>query len=75
MVFPNDEIRDYVNPIQRDLADEYGFEVLDLREEFEATEDFASKYLRPNNDNVHFTKEGAQYVASRVWDIAKDLTF
>ena len=72
---PNDEIRDYVNPIQRDLADEYGFEVLDLREEFEATEDFASKYLRPNNDNVHFTKEGAQYVASRVWDIAKDLTF
>ena len=72
---PNDEIRDYVNPIQRELADDYGFEVLDLREEFEATEDFASKYLRPNNDNVHFTREGAQYVANRVWDIAQELTF
>lgn len=72
---PNDEIRDYVNPIQRDLAEEYGFEVLDLREEFEATEDFETKFLRPNNDNVHFTKEGAQYVANRVWEIAKDLTF
>lgn len=72
---PNDEIRDYVNPIQRELADEYGFEVLDLREEFEAVEGFESKFLRPNNDNVHFTKEGAQYVANRVWEIAKDLTF
>lgn len=72
---PNDEIRDYVNPIQRDLADEYGFEVLDLREEFEAIDGFESKFLRPNNDNVHFTKEGAQYVANRVWEIAKDLTF
>ena len=72
---PNDKIRDYVNPIQRDLADEYGFEVLDLREEFEAIDGFESKFLRPNNDNVHFTKEGAQYVANRVWEIAKDLTF
>ena len=72
---PNDEIRDYVNPIQRELAEEYGFEVLDLREEFEAVEDYASKFLRPNNDNVHFTKDGAQYVADRVWEIAQDLNF
>ena len=57
------------------FADEYGFEVLDLREEFEAIDGFESKFLRPNNDNVHFTKEGAQYVANRVWEIAKDLTF
>ena len=70
---PNDIIKENVNPIQRDLADEYGFEVLDLREEFEDVEDYVSKYLRPN-DGVHFTVEGAQYVASRVWDIAKDLT-
>ena len=69
---PNDEIRDYVNPIQRDLAEEYGFETLDLREEFEATENFQSLYLRPNNDNVHFTEAGAEYVANRVWDIAKE---
>ena len=71
---PNDVIKEKVNPIQRDLADEYGFEVLDLREEFEAHENFETDYLRPN-DGVHFTVEGAQYVASRVWDIAKDLTF
>lgn len=71
---PNDIIKENVNPIQRDLADDYGFEVLDLREEFEEVEGYESKYLRPN-DGVHFTVEGAEYVASRVWDIAKDLTF
>lgn len=72
---PNEEIKNYVNPVQRELAQEYGFETLDLREEFEATENYQSKYLRPNNDNVHFTKAAAQYVAGRVWDIAKDLRF
>ena len=72
---PNDTIRDEVNPVQRELAEEYGFELLDLREEFEATDNYQSKFLRPNNDNVHFTSEGAEYVANRVWDIAKDLTF
>ena len=72
---PNDTIRDEINPRQRDLADEYGFEVLDLREEFEAIDNYQSKFLRPNNDNVHFTSEGAEYVAGRVWEIAKDLTF
>ena len=72
---PNDEIRDCVNPIQRDLAEEYGFELLDLRKEFEETDDYQTRFLRPNYDNVHFTEEGAQYVAQRVWDIAKELTF
>ena len=72
---PNEEIKNYVNPIQRQLAEEYGFETLDLRNEFEATENYQTKYLRPNNDNVHFTKAAAQYVAGRVWDIAKDLRF
>ena len=60
---------------QRELAAEYGFEVLDLRNEFEETENYESKYLRPNNDGVHFTKVAAQYVAERVWDIAEDLRF
>ena len=69
---PNEEIKNYVNPIQRELAEEYGFETLDLREEFEATENFETLYLRPNNDNVHFTEAGAEYVANRVWDIAKE---
>ena len=72
---PNTPIKEKVNPVQRELAEEYGFELLDLRNEFEETENYQSKYLRPNNDNVHFTKEGAQYVAQRVWDIAKDLRF
>ena len=68
---PNAEIRDYVNPIQRALAEEYGFELLDLREEFEANPNYKTEYLRPN-DNVHFTEAAAQYVAGRVWDIAKE---
>ena len=72
---PNEEIKNYVNPIQRELAGEYDFELLDLRKEFEATPDYQSKFLRPNNDNVHFTKEGAQFVASRVWDIVQNLYF
>ena len=69
---PNEEIKNYVNPIQRELAEEYGFATLDLREEFEATDNYQSLYLRPNNDNVHFTEAGAEYVAGRVWDIAKE---
>ena len=72
---PNKEIKEQINPVQRQLAEEYGFEVLDLREEFEATENYESKYLRPNNDGVHFTKAAAQYVANRVWEIAQDLKF
>ena len=67
---PNDTIRDKVNPIQRQLAEEYGFDVIDLRKEFEETENYESKYLRPNNDGVHFTKAAAQYVANRVWQVA-----
>ena len=70
---PNDTIRDEINPRQRDLAEEYGFELLDLREEFEATDNYQSKFLRPNNDNVHFTVEGAEFVAGRVWDIVQEL--
>ena len=71
---PNETIRDKVNPIQRELAEEYGFEILDLREEFEANTNYVADYLRPN-DGVHFTEKGAQFVATRVWEIAKDLKF
>ena len=72
---PNDIINDEINPRQRDLAEEYGFELLDLREEFEAVADYETKYLRPNNDGVHFTAEAADYVAGRVWEIVEDLLF
>ena len=71
----NTNIRDYVNPIQRKLAEEYDFELLDLREEFEAEADYETKYLRPNGDGVHFTEAAADFVAERVWDIAKNLRF
>ena len=71
---PNDEIRDYVNPIQRELAEEYGFTALDLRKEFEETPDYQTKFLRPNDD-VHFTAEAAEFVAGRVWDIIKNYQF
>ena len=70
---PNQTIKDEINPRQRNLAEEYGFELLDLREEFEDVDDYESKYLRPNNDGVHFTVAAAEYVANRVWEIAKDL--
>ena len=72
---PNTTIKEQVNPVQRQLAEEYHFSVIDLRNEFEATDNYESKYLRPNNDGVHFTVSAAKYVASRVWEVAKDLRF
>lgn len=72
---PNQTIKEQVNPIQRQLAEEYGFSVIDLRNEFEATANYESKYLRPNNDGVHFTVAAAKYVASRVNEVARDLVF
>lgn len=71
---PNDIIKEKVNPFQRELADEYGFELLDLRVEFEAHTNYQNDYLRPN-DGVHFTKAAADYVAERVWDITQNLKF
>ena len=72
---PNTTIKEQVNPIQRQLAEEYHFSVIDLRKEFEETASYESKYLRPNNDGVHFTVAAAKYVANRVWEVAKDLRF
>ena len=72
---PNTTIKEQVNPVQRQLAEEYHFSVIDLRNEFEATDNYESKYLRPNNDGVHFTVAAAKYVANRVWEVAKDLRF
>lgn len=72
---PNQTIKDEINPRQRELAEEYDFELLDLREEFEEVSDYEARYLRPNNDGVHFTVEAAEYVANRVWEIVQDLNF
>ena len=66
----NEAMREHVNPVQRDIADEYGFPLIDLREEFEEMEGGFTSMLRPTwngqPDLVHFSKEGAQYVAGRV---------
>ena len=66
----NEAMREHVNPVQREIAEEYGFEMIDLREEFEAMDDGFDSMLRPTwngqPDLVHFSKEGAQYVANRV---------
>ena len=70
----NGVINDEINPVQRSLAEEYQFELLDLRVEFEANPNYESEYLRPN-DGVHFTAAAAEFVAQRVWDIAQTLSF
>ena len=69
----NEAMREHINPVQRDIAEEYDFPLIDLREEFEDMEGGFDSMLRPTwngqPDLVHFSKEGAQYVASRVKDM------
>lgn len=75
----NEIMRDNINPVQRAIAEEYGFEIVDLREEFEAMEGGFDSMLRPTwngqVDKVHFSKEGAQYVASRVKEAMENFRF
>ena len=75
----NEAMREHVNPVQRDIAEEYGFAMIDLREEFEAMEGGFDSMLRPDwygrPDWVHFSKEGAQYVANRVKETIYTLQF
>lgn len=65
---PNDKINDYVNPIQRQLGAEYGMEIIDLRELFEAKEEGYASFIR-NNDGVHLSKSGAQFVAEQIANV------
>ena len=65
---PNDKIRDYVNPIQRQLADDYGMELIDLREQFESRDGGFADFIRPG-DGVHLSKLGAQYVAEQIANV------
>lgn len=75
----NEAMREHVNPVQREIAKEYGFPLIDLREEFEEMEGGFDAMLRPTwngqPDLVHFSKEGAQYVASRVKEIIDTFQF
>ena len=72
-------MRENINPVQREIAEEYGFEIVDLREEFEAMEGGFDSMLRPTwngqVDKVRFSKEGAQYVASRVKEAMENFRF
>lgn len=75
----NEAMREHVNPVQREIAEEYGFSLIDLREEFEAMENGFDAMLRPTwngqPDLVHFSKEGAQYVANDVKSVIDTFQF
>ena len=61
---PNDVINANVCPLQRELAEKYSLPLVDLRKAFEGHENMQSLF-RPG-DGVHFSVEGAQFVAGQV---------
>ena len=75
----NEVMREQINPVQRAIAEEYGFPMIDLREEFEAMEGGYDSMLRPTwngqVDMVHYSKEGAQYVANRAYETMNDFKY
>jgi len=72
----NTNIKNYVNPIQRSVASDLDLPLVDAREEFEKvqTED-ASRYngFFRSGDGVHFTVEGAKFIASLVEGMIRSL--
>lgn len=72
---PNDTIRDKVNPIQRQVADELDLPLIDLREIFDNYEGGLDELVRPN-DGVHFSlkaaKMVAELIANEIVSIAED---
>lgn len=81
---PNNEIKEYVNPIQRQLAEEYDMRIIDFRVLFEEYEGGVDALLRTTErssgsgnlmDNVHFSVEGAQFVAQKVKDEIDSMNF
>ena len=72
----NTNIKTYVNPIQRTVASDLDLPLVDARAEFEKvqTEDATrySGFFRPN-DGVHFTVEGAKFIASLIEDTIRSL--
>ena len=69
---PNDVIKNNVNPIQRELAEEYGMEMLDLRELFEEKEGGYTSFIRPG-DGVHLSVDGAKFVAEQIAQILEQI--
>lgn len=72
----NTNIKTYVNPIQRSVASDLDLPLVDAREEFEKVQaEDATRYsgfFRPN-DGVHFTVEGAKFIASLIEDTIRSL--
>lgn len=62
---PNDTIRDEVNPIQRQVAEELDLPLIDLREIFDNYEGGLDELVRPN-DGVHFSVTAAKMVAELI---------
>lgn len=72
----NTNIKTYVNPIQRTVASDLDLPLIDARAEFEKVQaEDATRYsgfFRPN-DGVHFTVEGAKFIASLVEEMIRSL--
>lgn len=64
---PNEVIRDSVNPIQRQVAEELDLPLIDLRKIFDSYEGGLDALVRPN-DGVHFSVEAAKLVAGLIAD-------
>ena len=62
---PNDKIKEFVNPLQKKLASDLKLPLIDIREAFETKQGGYESLIRPN-DGVHFSVEGAQFVAEEV---------
>lgn len=75
----NDNIKNGVNPKQREIAEEYDMATIDLREEWEALEGGYQDMLRDKwngqTDKVHFTQKASKYVAQRVVDTMDDFQY
>ena len=68
---PNEEIKNYVNPIQREIAEDLGLPLVDAREAFENHPDGISSLLR--SDKVHLSVKGAQFIADLIAEQIKIL--
>ena len=72
---PNDVIRDHICPIQREVAEELGLPLVDLRAEMEAIEGGYYHLLRESAtyDGVHLSVRGAIFLAELVAEAIKGL--
>ena len=64
---PN-KIEDYLNPLQRQVADEYGLDTIDVHRAFKEHNNMDSLF---RNDGVHLSVEGATLVASLISNYLK----